>query len=306
MRSDVPSDEGLLADTEPAARAPATVHRKIVRVDPQGSTEAEDILAVEEPLEIRLCFGSARARQRQTISLTMRTPGDDRELAAGFLFTEGIVDGVEQLAEIRASGSGGNADTTRNVVRVELREEVAVELGRLQRHFYTTSSCGVCGKTSLEALEVAADRSAVNGSFQVTSEVLFRLPAGLRAAQAGFGATGGLHAAAFFDREGQLLCLREDVGRHNALDKLVGAQLLAGKVPVENALLLLSGRASFELLQKAFMAGVPLVAAVGAPSSLAVELAQHFGITLVGWLRGERFSIYSHPERVQFPSGGVR
>jgi FdhD protein len=279
------------------------VSRQIVKVDPQGGCQAEDLLAVEEPLEIRLCFGPARSRQRQTISLTMRTPGRDRELAAGFLFTEGIIEGTEQVAEIRSGEPGDGSKTQRNVVRVELREDVTVDLGRLQRHFYTTSSCGVCGKTSLEALAVAADRSAVTTHLEVVSEVLFRLPGALRAAQDVFGRTGGLHAAAFFDPAGQLLDVREDVGRHNALDKLIGAQFLAGKVPVQEVILLLSGRASFELLQKAFMAGVPLVAAVGAPSSLAVELAQQFGITLVGWLRGERFSIYSHPERIRMPLG---
>lgn len=287
---------------DPGAQ-PEMVVRPIVRVDAQGSAPAEDTLAVEEPLEIRLCFGAARTRQRQTISLTMRTPGHDRELAAGFLFTEGIIDGLEQVAEIRTGGPGEAAKTQRNVVRVELREEVPVDLGRLQRHFYTTSSCGVCGKTSLEALEVAADRSAVTTQFQVVSNTLLQLPGTLRAAQDVFGRTGGLHAAAFFDPEGRLLSVREDVGRHNALDKLIGARLLEGALPVQEVILLLSGRASFELLQKAFMAGVPLVAAVGAPSSLAVELAQRFGITLVGWLRGERFSIYSHPERIGMPPG---
>jgi FdhD protein len=156
----------------------------------------------------------------------------------------------------------------------------------------------------LEALEVAADRSAVTTPFDVVSEVLFQLPGTLRTAQAVFGRTGGLHAAAFFDLQGRLLSVREDVGRHNALDKLIGARFLSGELPVQEAILLLSGRGSFELLQKAFMAGVALVATVGAPSSLAVELAQTFGITLVGWLRGERFSVYSHPERVRMPSGG--
>jgi len=294
----------MLPDTpsDPGAR-PEMVTRQIVRVDAQGGCTAEDTLAVEEPLEIRLCYGPARSRQRQSISLTMRTPGHDRELAAGFLFTEGIVESPEQVAEIRTGRSEGGAGTQRNVARVELREEVSVDLGRLQRHFYTTSSCGVCGKTSLEALEVAADRSAVTTQFEVVSEVLFRLPGTLRDAQAVFGRTGGLHAAAFFDLEGRLHSVREDVGRHNALDKLIGARFLSSELPLQEGILLLSGRASFELMQKAFMAGVALVAAVGAPSSLAVELAQQFGITLVGWLRGERFSVYSHPERLRMRSG---
>jgi FdhD protein len=285
---------------------PAMVPAEIVRVDALGGHPAADTLAVEEPLEIRLCYGPARARQRQTISLTMRTPGHDRELAAGFLFTEGIIEGTDQVAELRAWEPELGPGSRRNVVRVELREDVAVDVGRLQRHFYTTSSCGVCGKTSLEALETAADRSAVTASLEVVSEVLLRAPETLRAAQGVFGRTGGLHAAALFDPDGSLLALREDVGRHNALDKLLGAQLLAGALPASGVFLLLSGRASFELLQKAFMAGLPLVAAVGAPSSLAVELAQRFGMTLVGWLRGERFSIYSHPERIRIAPGGER
>lgn len=293
--------------TEPGTESqPAMVPAEIVRVEAGGSFSTEDTLAVEEPLEIRLCFGPARHRQRQTISLTMRTPGHDRELAAGFLFTEGIIDGPDQVAEIRTWLPESGPGTQRNVVRVELREDVAVDLGRLQRHFYTTSSCGVCGKTSLEALETAADRSAVTTPLQVVSHTLLQLPERLRAVQGGFGRTGGVHAAAFFDPRGELLALREDVGRHNALDKLIGARLLAEGLPVGPEILLLSGRASFELLQKAFMAGVPLVAAVGAPSSLAVELAKQFGITLVGWLRGERFSIYSHPERIHISAGGER
>jgi FdhD protein len=190
------------------------------------------------------------------------------------------------------------------VVRVELQPDVQVDLGRLQRHFYTTSSCGVCGKTSLEALAVAVDRPAMACDFQIRAETLVTLPETLRAAQAVFGRTGGLHAAALFDQDGQLLGVREDVGRHNALDKLVGVQLLQGRLPLGQQILLLSGRASFELLQKAFVAGVPLVSAVGAPSSLAVQLAERFGITLVGWLRGGRFSIYSHPERIRLPAEG--
>jgi FdhD protein len=281
-----------------------TVPIRIVKVDAHAACQAEDILAVEEPLEIRLGFGPRASRQHQTISLTMRTPGSDPELAAGFLLSEGIVRSVADLAEIFSCGPFVSPGSHQNVVRVELQPEVPVDLGRLQRHFYTTSSCGVCGKTSLEALSVEVDRPAMVPEFEVGAEMLVALPETLRAAQAVFGRTGGLHASALFDLDGRLLCVREDVGRHNALDKLIGVQLLEGRLPLEQQILLLSGRASFELLQKAYVAGVPLVAAVGAPSSLAVELAERFGITLVGWLRGGRFSIYSHPARVRLPAGG--
>lgn len=256
------------------------------------------MLAVEEPLEIRLGYGPLRRRQRQTLSLTMRTPGSDRELAAGFLCSESLIESRDQILELRASEPDAGFGDQRNVVRVELHPDVELDLGRLQRHFYTTSSCGVCGKTSLEALEVAADRPPLQDGFQIDPEILFRLPETLREGQEVFDRTGGLHASALFSLDGSRLCIREDVGRHNALDKLIGVQLLENRLPLADRILLLSGRASFELLQKAFIAGAPLVAAVGAPSSLAVELADRFGITLVGWLRQGRFTIYSHPERI--------
>jgi FdhD protein len=273
------------------------VTRSILRFENGQSRPAEDSLAVEEPLEIRLGFGPLRARKRRTVALTMRTPGNDRELAAGFLFTEGVIQDPADLLEI-ALPEEDEADGRQNLVRVELRPEVEVDLGRLQRHFYTTSSCGVCGKTSLDALETASGISPLPVEFTVAASVLTGLPDSLRAAQEVFGRTGGLHGCAFFSPAGELLCTREDVGRHNALDKLIGAELLAETPVTEPRILLLSGRASFELLQKSVMAGVPLVAAVGAPSSLAVEVADRFGITLAGWLRGERFSVYSHPTRV--------
>lgn len=305
-------EEAFLILGEPAERSDRrsglpveeTISRRVLRVDPTGSCWSEDTLAVEEPLEIRLGFGSSDARRHQTISLTMRTPGHDTELAAGFLLTEGVVGSHEQILELYSCGPLLSPGNHQNVVRVELRPEVPVDLSRLQRHFYTTSSCGVCGKTSLEALAVAVDRPAMAVGFEIGAELLVTLPDALRAAQAVFGRTGGLHAAALFDSEGRLVCVREDVGRHNALDKVIGVQLLEGHLPLEERILLLSGRASFELLQKAFVAGVPVVAAVGAPSSLAAQLAEQFGITLVGWLRGGRFSIYSHPERIRLPANG--
>src|SRR5262249_7000641 len=195
------------------------------------------------------------------VSITMRTPGHDRELAAGFLFTEGILVTPEQVASIRACGHG-------NVACVELRPGVAVDLTRLERHFYTSSSCGVCGKASLEAVRISARHRLPNGRPVVEAGVIQRLPEALRAAQTVFDRTGGMHAAALFDTSGNLLCLREDVGRHNALDKLIGAQFLAGRTPLQESVLLVSGRMSFELVQKAAVAGIPILAAGDAPSSL--------------------------------------
>lgn len=277
----------------------ASVQASIVRVEAEQVRLDEDSLTIEEPLEIRLEFGPLAVRQEQTISITMRTPGHDRELAAGFLYTEGLLDGAEQLRELRGYGPHVGPGRTQNGVTVSLHPGAPVELGRLQRHFYTTSSCGVCGKSALEALALAGDHQPLADDLLVSAQTLYALPNILRTEQEVFGRTGGLHGCALFNEDGQLLCVREDVGRHNALDKLIGAQLLEGKLPLCGRVLLLSGRASFELLQKAFLAEIPVVAAVGAPSSLAVGVAERFGITLIGWLRGERFTIYTHPARVR-------
>lgn len=253
----------------------------------------EDQLAVEEPLEIRLAYGPAGQRVQRSISVTMRTPGDDAELAAGFLLGEGIVRAGSDLATVRLCGPAVGPRKLHNVIRVELKPEVDVDMKRLERHFYTTSSCGVCGKTSLEALAVGNAPQLVDDQPQVSAEVVHALPEKLRQAQAVFDRTGGLHAAALFTAAGDLVCLKEDVGRHNAVDKLVGTQLTAGNVPLLDKILLVSGRASFELMQKALMAGIPVLAAVGAPSSLAVELAERFRMTLLGFVRNGRFNVYS-------------
>jgi FdhD protein len=225
----------------------------------------------------------------------MRTPGDDFELAAGFLFTEGVLASAEDVEEIRHCGR--SAAGRENVVRVTLRSRVAVDLPRLERNCYTTSSCGVCGKTSIAAVQIA-QRHRLSSGPVLDAEVIHTLPAALRARQGAFQQTGGLHAAALFDEHGTLLSIREDVGRHNALDKLIGERFLAGDVPLAGCVLLVSGRASFELVQKATMAGIPVLAAVGAPSSLAVDLARDRGMTLLGFVRDRRFNIYAGPERI--------
>ena len=252
-----------------------------------------DELATEEPLEIRLAGGGVR----RTVALTMRTPGADAELAAGFLFGEGIVRERDEIRGI-AAGDPEAADPRArgNVVTVDLGDRPLPDLGGLERHFFATSACGVCGRAGLEALRVRAAPLPPGPS--VAPATLLALPRALAAAQGVFAATGGLHAAALFDAAGELQALREDVGRHNALDKLVGWALLAGRLPLAAGVVLVSGRASFEILQKTLAAGVPVVCAVSAPSSLAVELAQSFGVTLVGFLRGDRFNVYSAPERV--------
>ena len=270
----------------------------IQRMSATGIEAAQDALAVEEPLEIRVGFWREGRRETRPISITMRTPGHDLELAVGFLFTEGLITGREDIFSVQHCGLPVSGAAETNTVRVDLRPNVAIDLTRLERHFYTTSSCGVCGKTSIEALQAGRPLTPMEDALQVTEEVILRLPPTLRAAQSVFDATGGLHAAALFDTNGNLLALREDVGRHNALDKLIGASVGAGETPLRDRLLLVSGRASFELVQKALMANIPVLAAVGAPSSLAVELANQFGMTLAGFVRERRFNIYCGPQRI--------
>ena len=262
---------------------------KILKVD-SGISEEPDLLAVEEPLEMRLGYGPAGRREQSTISVTMRTPGNDFELVLGFLLTEGIIHNFEEVASIRYCQS--QQQNEGNVVRVELLPDVQVDMKRLQRNFYTTSSCGVCGKTSIESVETLCpvpDRKQVT----IEEDIIHNAPAVLRQAQLVFKHTGGLHAAGLFDREGRLLIWREDVGRHNALDKLIGACLTQGKLPLKDNFIMLSGRVSFELVQKALMAGTAMVAAVGAPSSLAVKLARQYNLALLGFVRDQRFNIYS-------------
>jgi FdhD protein len=266
-----------------------------VRVVEDGRARVRpDSLATEEPMEIRLIAGG----RRQTVAVTMRTPGADFELAAGFLYGEGIISSPEDIKKISyCIDPDVDAEQQYNIVNVELREGREFDLRPLERHFYTTSACGVCGKASLEQLELRGCPVIPPGP-ELAPEKVYALPDKLREAQGLFEATGGLHAAALFDADGELVALREDVGRHNATDKLVGWALLEGRLPLRDHAVMVSGRSSFEILQKCLTAGVPIVCAISAPSSLAVDVARRFNITLVGFLRGNRFNVYSSPERV--------
>jgi len=255
-----------------------------------------DCLAVEEPLEIRIGFPDGT---HKAVSITMRTPGDDAELAAGFLFTEGIITSPDQIKKIRHCGMsepGAIATGFSNTIRVDLNDGLDIDLKRLERNFYTTSSCGVCGKASIEALATGVKR--IESELKIGADIIHSLPQKLREAQAVFETTGGLHASALFNTDGSLDIVREDVGRHNALDKVIGAKFMAGETPLLDKILLVSGRASFELVQKALMAGIPILSAVGAPSSLAVELAAEYGMTLLGFVRDGRFNVYSGAQRL--------
>lgn len=281
-------------------RSPSVAAVQVLKITSPGSngnpfisSKTEDLLAVEEPLEIRIVYGDASNRQEKNISITMCTPGHNEELATGFLFTEGITRNKEDVWRCVPAGAAGN-----NVVIAELKPGISFDPKKIERHFYTSSSCGVCGKSSIEAVRTVFDEPDRKDLIRVSAAVLTTLPGLLRKQQEVFESTGGLHASALFDLEGKLLLIREDVGRHNALDKLIGASLMKGALPLDDHILLLSGRASFELIQKAAMAGIRIVCAVGAPSSLAVELAKEAGMTLIGFLRDGRFNIYAEEQRI--------
>ncbi|MCU1348244.1 MAG: hypothetical protein JWO56_1274 [Acidobacteria bacterium] len=249
---------------------------RTVPIQRHDATATEDVVAVEEPLEIRV--------GAKPVSVTMRTPGDDFDLAQGFLFTEGILKSIDDVESIRHWGSP-------NVVRVSLRNGIPIDLRKLQRHFYATSSCGVCGKSSIDALRVQA--SPIASRPTLDPALIHRLPSLLRGAQSAFDTTGGVHAAAIVTLAGELVVAREDVGRHNAVDKSIGAMLAARALPLDGHILVVSSRASFELVQKAIVAGIPVLAAVGAPSSLAIELAHELGLTLLGFVRDGRYNVYA-------------
>jgi len=262
----------------------------------RSGKQQPDLVAVEEPLEIRIGFGAETNRQQARIAVTMRTPGHDEELVIGFLFGEGIISGVEDIIQVRSCAEVGKPDTG-NVLRVELRSDLEVDLNLQQRNFYTTSSCGICGKASVDAIQTRVSRTLKDVGVRTTLEQLKLFPEVLRNAQTNFTHTGGIHASGLFDVNGKLIAVREDVGRHNAMDKVVGGALMR-RNPFADSIVLLSGRISFELVQKAVMAGVPFLAAVGAPSSLAIDLAQEFGMTLVGFLNENNANIYSGEWRV--------
>jgi FdhD protein len=267
---------------------------QVVRVEKGVVTNRRDYLATEEPLELRLIAG----RQKQTLAVTMRTPGNDFELAAGFLLSEGVISSREDIKRISYCVDKDLSEEQRyNVVNVYLNANELPDLERLERHFSISSSCGVCGKASLEALENRAIQN-IESALEISPALLYELPTKLRKSQGLFEVTGGLHAAALFDSDGNLLALREDVGRHNAMDKLLGWALLEHLLPLLDHIVLVSGRASFELVQKALVAGLPIFCAVSAPSSLAVDLAKQFNMTLVGFLREERFNVYARVERI--------
>ncbi|MCB0489793.1 MAG: formate dehydrogenase accessory sulfurtransferase FdhD [Cyclobacteriaceae bacterium] len=256
-----------------------------------------DLMAVEEPLEIRLGYGPVGDRQQKSLSVTMRTPGHDYELAIGFLFTEAIIDSYDQIESVKYCEDVGRQEEIENVVRVELRPEVNLDFDKFQRNFYTTSSCGVCGKSSIESVEVSCTK--LSDQLEIESEIIPTLSEKLREAQQIFEHTGGLHAVGLFDSEGKLLLTREDVGRHNAMDKVIGACLFKKDIPLSNHIVMVSGRASFELVQKALRAGIPIMAAVGAPSSLAASLASDMNMTLLGFVRAQSFNVYCGEQRIQ-------
>lgn len=270
----------------------------IVKVVDAGAMAAEDVLTVEEPLEIQVACGPASARRRHSIAVTMRTPGQDFDLASGFLFTESIIARAQDVTLMRYIQQPSEETTSSNILLAELRPDVKVNEQLLSRHFYTASSCGICGKASIDLVHMHTCFSLPPAEPVFSARLLHHLPVLLAQHQEAFTHTGGLHAAGLFDPQGRLLLLREDVGRHNAVDKLIGAALQQHMIPLSQYLLLVSGRAGFELAQKALMAGIPLMAAVGAPSSLCVELAEAYGMTLIGFLRNGRFNIYSGQQRV--------
>ena len=283
--------ENISARGTPAAN----LRVDIEAVSLDGTRRASDTVTIEEPLEIRLSHETGSGRVEQSISITMRTPGNDEELAVGFLAGETIISAASDVRGVEHCGPPSPDKGIRNVIRVELADHVRVDAGGLLRHFYTTSSCGVCGKASLDAVRVQIGERPPT-SFSITAEALKRLPDALRERQTEFAHTGGLHASGSFDASGALLRVREDVGRHNALDKLAGSYLAEGGFAGYG--ILLSGRASFELMQKAAVAGAPFVASIGPPSSLAVEMAQDQGITLAGFLKADRFNVYAFGERI--------
>ncbi len=275
---------------------------KVTKVTSDRNGPSFDVIVVEEPLEIQMGFSDQGKRIDQPISITMRTPGHDGDLAVGFLFTEGIISAPDQIESIHHVGDALEGRLTSNTIRVDLHPSSQFDREQMEkrkRTFFTSSSCGVCGTASLDSLRVSGCSTMGGDDFKVAASIIHELPDRLRAAQTLFDETGGLHAAGLFDDSGNAIHTGEDVGRHNAVDKVIGHAFLRGKTPLAKTVMVVSGRTSFEILQKAAMAGIPFVVAVGAPSSLAVELAEQFGITLVGFTRNQRYNIYSGTQRIR-------
>lgn len=269
------------------------LQKQIYKIDPNGIKTDIDSLSIEAPLEIQIQYGLENDRRQQALSVTMRTPGDEEELALGFLFSEGVLGKHNDVSRINLIGG--------NTILVALKPHVPLDISQFNRHFYTSSSCGVCGKGSIELLEKVSIYYPRQAQPQIPVDVLLNVQDQIARQQQLYQDTGGLHAAALIDKDGSCLLLKEDVGRHNALDKLIGALLKTGKIPLRDQLLFLSGRAGFELIQKAAMVGLPIVACVGAPSSLAVELAETHDMTLIGFLKSRSFNIYCGAERILLP-----
>jgi len=265
----------------------------IQKISAGKKSELADMVAVEEPLEILLAYSSQSGLMRKNIAVTMRTPGNDEELAAGFLFTEGIINNAGTIQEIKQTASDDNR------ILVILKENTVPVLSNIARNFYSSSSCGICGKASIDAIRTNILTCDEQDNLLIDASVLYTLQVQLKKEQTVFEETGGIHACALFGSEGNFILLKEDIGRHNALDKIIGNALLNDQLPLSKAVLLLSGRASFELVQKAAMAGIKIIAAVGAPSSLAVDMAKETGITLIGFLKDDRFNIYSGEQRIK-------
>lgn len=270
---------------------PGLRHQKVLRIGADGSVEQDDVLVVEEPLEIRLTFGAEQARREIPLSITMRTPGDDIDLVCGFLLTEGIAHVFSDILDIQ--------QVSDNVVRAALIPEANFVPENIQRHFYTTSSCGVCGKASIDMVRQVSAFRLNRAIPEVNADILMRIAGEMRGSQPMFAATGGIHATALYDRDGTLHCVKEDIGRHNAMDKMIGWSAVHQHLPLSQHIVVVSGRGGFELVQKAASAGVPVFAAVGAPSSLAVELAEESDMTLVGFLREDKMNVYTHPGRLK-------
>lgn len=274
----------------------SVTHKKIRKISEGNNTVHNDLLAVEEPMETRLIYYIDELASEKNISVTMRTPGNDFELAAGFLFTEGIINcsnDIEQVGYCKKA----LAENNENIVKVKIKKGASINLNSAERNFYISGSCGVCGKSSIDSIKQQSQFSS-NFEFKTSLDSIFKLVPQMKEVQLNFKHTGGIHACALFDATGKIILVREDIGRHNALDKLIGNFVLSNQLPINNCILLLSGRISFELVQKAAMAGIGIICGVGAPSSLAVETAEKLGITVIGFLKEQSLNIYTHETRI--------